>query len=133
MGASPSGEHFHEIIHDLIREVPGTANISDNIWIWSRDKNTHLQQLDQLLSKLEASGITLKLPKCSFAVPQINIFGHIISANGIQPDKKKIKAITDGIRSPLISRPHQLLFEIHPGLQHTHVSPSATNESQHLI
>ena len=95
MGASPSGEHFHEIIHDLIREIPGTANISDNIWIWSRDKNTHLQQLDRLLSKLEASGITLKLPKCSFAVPQINVFGHIVSANAIQPDEKKIKAITD--------------------------------------
>ena len=81
MGASPSGEHFHEIIHDLIREIPGTANISDNIWIWSCDKNTHLQQLDQLLSKLEASGITLKLPKCSFAVPQINVFGHIVSSH----------------------------------------------------
>lgn len=95
MGASPSGEHFHEIIHDLIREIPGTANIPDIIWIWSRNKNTHLQQLDQLISKLEASGITLKLPKCSLAVPQINVFGHIVSANGIQPDEKKIKAITD--------------------------------------
>jgi len=91
----PSGEHFHEIIHDLVREIPGTANISDNIWIWSRDKNSHLQQLDQLFSKLAASGITLKLPKCSFAVPQINFFGHIVSADGIQPDEKKIKAITD--------------------------------------
>ena len=95
MGASPSGEHFHEIIHDLIREIPGTANISDNIWIWSRDKTTHLNQLDQLLTKLEDSGITLKLPKCSFAVPQINVFGHIVSANGIQPDEKKIKAIAE--------------------------------------
>ena len=95
MGASPSGEHFHEIIHDLIREIPGTANISDNIWIWSHDKTTHLHQLDQLLTKLEDSGITLKLPKCSFAVPQINVFGHIVSANGIQPDEKKIKAIAD--------------------------------------
>lgn len=95
MGASPSGEHFHEIIYDLIREIPGTANIPDIISIWSRNKNTHLQQLDQLLSKLEASGITLKLPKCSLAVPQINVFGHIVSANGIQPDEKKIKAITD--------------------------------------
>ena len=65
MGASPCGEHFHEIIHDLINEISGVANISDNIWIWSRDKATHLQQLNQLLTKLETSGITLKLPKCS--------------------------------------------------------------------
>ena len=40
MGAPPSAEHFHEILHDLIREIPGTANISENIWIWSRGKTT---------------------------------------------------------------------------------------------
>ena len=28
-------------------------------------------------------------------MPQINVFGHIVSANGIQPDEKRIKAITD--------------------------------------
>ena len=95
MGASPSSEHFHEIIHDLFREVPGTAKISDNIWIWSTDKTTHPQQLDQLLTKLEDSGITLKLPKCSFAIPQINVFGHIVSAKGIQPDEAKFRAVKD--------------------------------------
>ena len=33
MGASPSGEYFHEIIHGLIKDIPGCANISDNIWL----------------------------------------------------------------------------------------------------
>ena len=69
MGASPSSEYFHEIIHDLIKDVPGCANISDNIWLWSNDRQSHYKQLEQLLTKLESSGLTLKLPKCSFAVP----------------------------------------------------------------
>ncbi len=93
MGASPSGEHFQEIIHELIKEVPDCANISDNIWLWSKDRETHLKQLDQLLTILKTNGITLKLPKCSFAVPEINVFGHIVSEKGIKPDRAKVEAI----------------------------------------
>lgn len=93
MGACPSGEYFHEEIHNLIRNVPDCANISDNIWLWSKDRQSHLQQLDRLLATLENSGITLKLPKCSFAVPKINVFGHIVSANGVQPDETKVEAV----------------------------------------
>ncbi|CAB4042544.1 Hypothetical predicted protein, partial [Paramuricea clavata] len=67
MGASPSGEYFHEIIHELIKDIPRCANISDNIWLWSDDRQSHYKQLEQLLTKLESSGLTLKLPKCSFS------------------------------------------------------------------
>ena len=95
MGACPSGEYFHKIIHDLIKHIPKCQNISDNIWLWSKDINEHAKHLDQLLQTLEDSGITLKLPKCSFAVPEINVFGHIVSSEGIKPDRKKIDAVAN--------------------------------------
>ena len=44
MGASPSGEHFHEIIHQIIKDIPDCENISDNISLWSKDRATHLKQ-----------------------------------------------------------------------------------------
>ena len=91
MGACPSGEYFHEIIHNLIKHIPNCENISDNIWLWSQDITEHLKQLDDLLQTIERSGLTLKFAKCSFAVPEINVFGHIVSSRGIQPDKKKSK------------------------------------------
>jgi len=56
----------------------------------------HLKQFDQLLTKLRNSSTTFKMTKWSFIVPQINIFGHIVSAKGIQADKAKIRAIKDG-------------------------------------
>ena len=31
-------------------------------------------------------------PKCSFAVPEINGFGHIVSEKGIRPDISKVEA-----------------------------------------
>ena len=88
MGASPSGEYFHEIIHNLIKHIPNCQNISDNIWLWSKDITEHAKQLDMLLQTIEDSGLTLKFPKCSFAVPEINVFGHIVLSRGIQPDGK---------------------------------------------
>ena len=95
MGASPSGEYFHEIIHNLIKHIPNCQNISDNIWLWSNDITEHAKQLDMLLQTIEDSGLTLKFPKCSFAVPEINVFGHIVSSRGIQPDKKKVEAVAN--------------------------------------
>ena len=93
MGACPSGEYFHEAINQVIKEIPNCQNISDNIWLWPKNKKEHLKQLDQLLGTLEENGITLKFAKCSFAVQQINVFGHIVSKKGIQPDKKKVEAV----------------------------------------
>ena len=72
--------------------------------------------------KLQCSDITLKLPKRSFAVPQINVFGHIVSAKGIQPDNAKIKAVKNAPtlridRGPIIPWLDQLLFVLHSRLQ----------------
>ena len=63
MGASPSGEYFHEIIHNLIKHIPNCQNISDNIWLWSKDITEHAKQLDMLIQTIEDSGLTLKFPK----------------------------------------------------------------------
>ena len=86
MGASLSGEYFHEIISNLIKDIPRCANISDNIWLWSYDKQSHYEQLGQLLTKLQHCGLMLKYPKCSFLVPKVNVLGHIILENGIRPE-----------------------------------------------
>lgn len=83
MGACVSGECFHEIIHQVIRDVPNCQNVSDNIWLWSKDMDEHAKPLEQLLQTLEESGLSLKLPKCSFSVPQVNVFVHIVSGRGI--------------------------------------------------
>ena len=95
VGASPSGEYFHEIIHNLIKHIPNCQNISDNIWLWSKDITEHVKQLDELLQTMESSGLTLKFPKCSFAVSEINVFGHIVSSRGIRPDKKKVESVVN--------------------------------------
>ena len=130
MGAFPSGEYFHKIIHNLIKHIPNCQNISDNIWLWSKDITEHAKQLDMLLQTIDDSGLTLKFPKCSFAVPEINVFGHIVSSRGIHPDKKKEKQcpthqLPKHQQKYALPRPRQLLLVLCGRLQHDYV-PATT-------
>ena len=131
MEGSPFSEYFHEIIHDLIKDVPGCENISDNIWLWSDVRQSHYKQLEQLLTKLESSGLTLKLPKCSFAVPQINVFGHIVSGNEIQPDNAKIEAVNNAPPPQSVSEVRSFLgLTNHSKLQQYHLPTSPAQQSR---
>ena len=136
MGASPSGEYFHDIIHDLIKDIPRCANMSDNIWLWSDDRQSHYKQLEQLLTKLESRGLTLKLPKCSFSVPESMSsdayrFGKWNTARQRENRSGEQRPTTKvSLRSKIIPRSNKLLLQVHPKLQQHHTSPSTAHKSR---
>lgn len=57
-----------------------------------------IKQLNKLLENLQENIITLKLPECSFEVPEINVLGHIVFAQGIRPDNMKLEAVANAPR-----------------------------------
>lgn len=65
----------------------------DDILIYSKDFNSHLQHLQLVLDCLRENSLYAKLSKCHFAATTIEYLGHIISANGVQPDNNKISAM----------------------------------------
>ena len=65
----------------------------DDLIIFGRTFDEHLQRLDVVLSRLEAAGLTVNLAKCCFAMTEVHHLGHIISAKGIQPEPKKVEAV----------------------------------------
>ncbi len=54
-----------------------------------------LQRLDQVLSRLAENGLKVKCDKCILFRKEIPFLGHIVSAEGIQPQPEKLKAIRD--------------------------------------
>lgn len=48
-----------------------------------------------MLGRLQEEGLTLNKDKCQFAVDKVMFLGHIVSAQGIQADPGKIRAITE--------------------------------------
>lgn len=83
----------------------------DDILIFSKSIEAHLDHLGKALGLLEASGITLSISKCHFAFPSIQALGHHVSRLGLGTVQEK----TDAIRQLLF--PENLaLLEVAIGL-----------------
>lgn len=64
----------------------------DDILIYSRSKEEHLQHLQQVLETLRANQLHLKASKCTFAQTSLEYLGHIISDQGVATDPTKTNA-----------------------------------------
>ena len=47
------------------------------------------------LKAIRDSGLKLNLGKCQFEMTELDFLGHTLSANGIEPDFRKIEAILE--------------------------------------
>ena len=65
----------------------------DDILIYSPSLESHLDHIRQVLDKLRAHKLYMKLSKCSFAQLQLEYLGHIISGAGVSTDPAKTKAM----------------------------------------
>ena len=65
----------------------------DDILIYSRSLNDHLEHLEIVFQVLKEGEFTLKFSKCSFAQKQIEYLGHVVSVEGVQPLSDKVQAI----------------------------------------
>ena len=66
----------------------------DDIIVYSKDFESHLQHLDDVLMRIERAGLKLKCSKCQFLRKEVEFLGHIVSAKGIRPNKNKVSVIT---------------------------------------
>ena len=67
----------------------------DDIIVFSKTPEEHVQRLRGGFEKLSAAGLQLKPSKCEFFKSQIAYLGHIVSKDGIETDPKKITAIKE--------------------------------------
>jgi hypothetical protein len=67
----------------------------DDILIYSKSEQEHLRHLKLVLQRLREHKLFAKQSKCVFAAPQVEYLGHIISAQGVATDPKKIEAVKD--------------------------------------
>jgi hypothetical protein len=67
----------------------------DDILVYSKTYEEHLSHLEQVFIWLQQDKWHSKLSKCKFAQEAISYLGHVISAQGVSTDPKKIQAVQD--------------------------------------
>jgi hypothetical protein len=94
-GLSNAPSTFQSAMNDLFRPYlrKFVLVFFDDILIFSNSHSEHIQHLQLVLQLLHDNKFFAKLSKCIFAVPQVDYLGHVISADGVQPDPEKIEAI----------------------------------------
>ena len=72
----------------------------DDVIVFGRNLQKHLQRLDTVLGAIKGAGLLLKTTKCSFGETSLKMLGHIVDTYGINPDPDKIQAVEE-FRWPL--------------------------------
>ncbi|KAA3483138.1 Transposon Ty3-G Gag-Pol polyprotein [Gossypium australe] len=67
----------------------------DDILVYSKTEDEHDKHLRAVLQILLEKELYAKLSKCKFWLGEVMFLGHVISAEGIRVDPKKIEAILD--------------------------------------
>ena len=70
----------------------------DDIIVFSRTFEEHLTRLRKVLSRLREYNLKLKPKKCKFLQSSVSYLGHVVSAEGISADPKKIDSIQNWTR-----------------------------------
>ena len=74
----------------------------DDIMVYSKSYEDHIQHLDKVLEAIERAGITLSPNKCHLFYGSILLLGHKVSRLGLSTHEEKVKAILE------LERPRKL-------------------------
>lgn len=98
-------EKFQKLMEEVLRGVPMTAVYFDDACIGGVSKEDNIKNVHEVLRRLQAVGLRVKLEKCEFFKPAVCYVGHVIDKDGLHPDTKKVKAISN---APHPTDVHQL-------------------------
>ena len=118
-GLRNGGNTFQCLMDQILKDLPFCFVYGDNILIFSKDLNPQVEHLQDVFLLCHEYGLTIGLPKCLFAFPNIKYLGHCLSATDCSPLVKHSATISyskvnEQAWSPEVLRNDQLLQEIFP-------------------
>ena len=65
----------------------------DDIIVFNKTEEEHLQHLEEIFTRLRKFGLKMKCEKCSFFKKHIQYLGHLVSERGFEPLPEKLESI----------------------------------------
>ncbi|XP_037398305.1 uncharacterized protein K02A2.6-like [Pygocentrus nattereri] len=94
-GAASSPAIFQRTMEGILGGIPNVAIYLDDILCTGPNEQEHLKTLEEVLQRLEKSGLRLKRGKCEFMGKEVTFLGHKINASGLHPLTEKVEAIAE--------------------------------------
>ena len=93
-GLSQASAYFQLLIDNVLQGCSKFAmGYLDNIIIFSRTKEKHLDLLEKIFWKLREYRLKMNREKCNFFKKHLQYLGHLVSEEGFEPLPEKIKSI----------------------------------------
>ena len=86
---------FQRAIENILKGLKGVSVYLDDILITGSNIEEHLQNLQQVLLRLQENGMKLQKAKCQFLLLSVEYLGFRVSAEGLHPTETKVRAITE--------------------------------------
>ena len=97
MGLKSSPASFQRAMNSIFSDILQSQLLVylDDLIIHSCDFDQHLERLRNVLARLQFYNLKIKPKKCKFAQEKTEYLGHIISSDGIEPDKANIEKVAN--------------------------------------
>ena len=82
---------MNKVFQPFLRKF--VAIFFDDILIYSKSMDDHLSHLSLVLATLQKHQLFAKLSKCEFCQESVDYLGHVVSAQGVKVDDRKIEAV----------------------------------------
>ena len=100
-GISPAPEEFQRGLDQALAGLNGCKAIADDFLVFGCGANDdeavkdHDENLIALLQRCREKGVKLNRGKLQLRLKEVAYMGHVLSADGLQPDPEKVKAIRE--------------------------------------
>ncbi|XP_038106927.1 uncharacterized protein K02A2.6-like [Culex quinquefasciatus] len=92
-GITSAPGSYQQLMDTMVGDLNGTCGYLDDILVGGHTPEEHDRNLQQVLRRLEEYGLTVRIEKCSFRMPQVKYLGQILDGDGIRPDPDKTSAV----------------------------------------
>ena len=93
-GLSQAPAYFQLLIDNVLQGCSKfTIRYLDDIIIFSKTEEEHLEHLEKIFKKLREYGLKMKREKCDFFKKHLQYLGHLVSEEGFELLPEKIKSI----------------------------------------